>query len=518
MIRRHFQFVITASWYFALVGCASFGSHDDDLIFPASQHPGISYDELSEPEAPVNSPIKRSRPEDFRTSKNDRRSCNNAFDKIVTPARELAKIAGPLPPLAPGPLGATLDLNVADCSLQASKRHLVHSLYLAAHAHGGRILVLLPLTGPLHESGNAILSGMRQALAQRQINFDELVTVRDTRGDSITAEKVLAQTVLSEPISAIIGGVTSGEARILSTWAPKMAIPVVLVSAESTETATSSFLFRVFPSEKLLARSLLDYLRTRGISSVGVLRPWRAASTVFIDEFIKQSDTYDIIIKQDIAYNRDDFNSMESAARKLFKLEVQDRPQEYAELVESKRLQAEDAGTTFNPRTVALAPIVEFDAVLIPDNFRTVRHFVQIFKYLDVRKLQLLGTHEWRSSALVEPYEPYLNGAIFPDFIGSYQKLPPGVEVTTTQSPNFVHPDTAVQLDYQLIGYHAAALLAPLVSDTELLRREIAKELADTTQQKPGFFSSGRIFDEQRNSLWPSFIFSVAGKDIVQVR
>lgn len=519
MFMSSLKFVGVLAASLAVVACAS-TSANDDLTFPGDDNRSISYDELTEPDnATDKSPTPRSQIlNNRRSSKNDRQACESAFERIVTPVRALAAINGASPIQAGSPLAATLTLKNTDCQLHVAKRQLIHALYLAAHAHTGRVLALLPLTGPMNETGNAILSGMRKAYVEKNLDFDRLVSVRDTRGDSINTEKILAQTILSEPIAAIVGGVTSGEARILSSWAPRLSMPTVLVSPESPDTMASAFTFRVFPSEKLLAQAMVDYVNTRGIKNVGILRPWRSSSPTFLDEFIKQGAAVGIKVTQDVSYNRDDFHSMEAAAQKLFKIDIQERAEEYAELVETKRAEATDAGGTFNPRTVALSPIVDFDAVLIPDNFRTVRHFVQIFKYFDVRKLQLIGTHEWRSSALIEPYEPYLNGAIFPDFIGSYQKLPPGIEVTTSSSPNFVHPDSATQLDYTLIGYHAASFLAPAVADTDLMRREIAKELQDTKLTNQVFFANGKVFDDNRNSLWPSFIFSVTGKDIVQVR
>src|SRR5690606_24878972 len=98
------------------------------------------------------------------------------------------------------------------------------------------------------------------------------------------------------------------------------------------------------------------------------------------------------------------------------------------------RRAAEAQRVPFDPRMVVLKPIVNFDAVLLPDDFRTARHFAKLFKFHQVDKLTMIGNHEWRSPALVEPYDDFLEGSFFADFIGSYAKLPAAVSAPTAGS------------------------------------------------------------------------------------
>ena len=50
---------------------------------------------------------------------------------------------------------------------------------------------------------------------------------------------------------------------------------------------------------------------------------------------------------------------------------------------------AESEGKEFDPEKVHLPAKTDFDLVLIPDNFKVVRHFLKLFKFHGVKKSSL---------------------------------------------------------------------------------------------------------------------------------
>ena len=59
-------------------------------------------------------------------------------------------------------------------------------------------------------------------------------------------------------------------------------------------------------------------------------------------------------------------------------------------------------------------PIIDFDAVFIPDNFQRVAMIAPQLAYHDVLDVQLMGTSLWQSSQLIETAGDYVQDTIFP--------------------------------------------------------------------------------------------------------
>jgi ABC-type branched-subunit amino acid transport system substrate-binding protein len=69
-------------------------------------------------------------------------------------------------------------------------------------------------------------------------------------------------------------------------------------------------------------------------------------------------------------------------------------------------------------------PIVDFDALFIPDGFSQVGLIAPQLAYHDVTGVKLLGTNLWNSQKLVEMAAPYLQDAVFVDGFFSGSGLP----------------------------------------------------------------------------------------------
>ena len=164
---------------------------------------------------------------------------------------------------------------------------------------------------------------------------------------------------------------------------------------------------------------------------------------------------------------------------------------------------------------VLLKPMIEFDAVFIPDDFRTVRHFAKLFRYHMVGHMPLIGNHEWRSPALIDPYDDFLDGSIFGDFIGSYTNLPGRISAPTVASPYFVSPEQVTTVDFQLIGYRAGKAAGMARQAARPNRRQLADAMLTFTSDKDGFFGRGRVFDQERHSQWPTYLFTIVKNTLV---
>ena len=60
-------------------------------------------------------------------------------------------------------------------------------------------------------------------------------------------------------------------------------------------------------------------------------------------------------------------------------------------------------------------PIVDFDAIFIPDSPAKAGLIVPQLAYYDIENVYLLGTNLWHSPKLIEMAKDYVQGAIMPD-------------------------------------------------------------------------------------------------------
>lgn len=372
----------------------------------------------------------------------------------------------------------------------------------ATDENSGKIGVLLPLSGPDAETGVALRKGLESALGPQASRL----VVRDTASDARKAEEGLADLLFNENVLLVVAGGPSATVAPLVPWSEALVVPMIVMTGEKAPIDMSRFAFRVFPREHDMAQALVEAARQRDVRRLGVLRSDDGSSDALIANLRALGSHAQITLTNPVDYKSGDYRSMEAAIRSLFHIDRSERPGEYARLTRNAKRRAENAGVPFDPRSVILKPIVEIDGLVVADNFRIVRHFAKLLKFHGVSKLTLFGDTGWRSSGLFQPPEPFLEGSVFADFIGSYAKLPPGIAIPT--AGDFPDPREASSADFGFIGWRAGRVL-DLVLRLETSRRKIPRALALVPSPDGALFGEGPVFDESRSARWPVYVFTV---------
>lgn len=387
-------------------------------------------------------------------------------------------------------------------AVEASARELFPRV---VDENSGKIGVLLPLTGPGAEVGLALRKGLEIALGAQATRL----VVRDTGGDARKAEEAMADVLFRENVLLVVAGGPSATVAPLIPWSEALVVPLIVLAGEKASLGNSRFAFRVFPREHDMAQALVDSAQQRGLHRLGVLRSDDGGSDALIANLRALGSYAAIEFVPPVDYKSGDYRSMESAVRTLFRIDRSERSDEYSRLARNGRRRAEEAGMPFDPRSVILKPIVEIDGLVIPDNFRIVRHFAKLLKFHGVKKLTLLGDTGWRSSGLFQPPEPFLEGSIFADFIGSYAKLPTGIAIAA--AGDFPDPRDASVADFAFIGWRSGRVL-DMVMRLETARRKVPRALSLLPSPDTTLFGGGPLFDDGRAARWPVYVFTV-GKD-----
>ncbi len=450
------------------------------------------------------------------TTPADLASCQDLVKKVAPAYQNLSKL---LLPNTYTPTASSLDqVTQADpkaCSSPSQRSSLMHAIADALNNHSGKIGLILPLSGTRAPFANFVLAGMRTAFSESGINFDQQVVLKDSAGVAKTAETRLAELVFKDHVMLVVGGLDKTEADVLAPWSESLQVPMMLLTKDRDVTTHSNFAFTVYPDEKRLADTLAAAAQKRSYRRVAILRPAGGKSDKVAEYFKKDVIASGGTVNYDLVYTPGNFDSMQGASRQLFKTEAAERADEWRVAYKKARKQAEKEGVPFDPRMVVLKPIVDFDAVFIPDDFRTVRHFAKLFKFHMVDHLPMIGNHEWRSPALIEPFDDFLDGAIFADFIGSYGKLPSSVSAPTLSSPYFVAPQNVVAVDFQLIGYRAGKAARLATQNPKIPRRQMPQAMLAMMNDQSAAFGKGQVFDAERHSNWPTYLFNVTKGGLV---
>jgi hypothetical protein len=394
------------------------------------------------------------------------------------------------------------------CEQLTQRRELIQSALDTINLHSGKVGVLLPLTGPYAKDSNNIVAGMRASFSESGKSFDQKFILKDSGTSLQSMDKAIAELVLKDQVGLVIGGFTHTHAEHLAQWSERLFLPVILLNRDRNLTKPSRYAFMVYPDEARLADSLATAIHDKRLRKVAILKPLGGKADKVTTYFTQSLRTLGGEIQSELTYTPGNFESMQVAAHQLFQMSVTGREDELRAAHKKAKEVAEAEGVTFNPKMVFLKPKIEFDALFIPDDFRTVRYFAKIFRYNRVERITMIGNHEWRSPALIQPYDDLLGDSLFADFIGSYAKIPTGIQAPTTSSPYFVDPQSVTTIDFQLVGYRSAQV-AKASFDSTQTRRQIATAMAKMTAEQVGFPGKGRLFDDTRHSAWPTYLFTI---------
>ncbi|MBM4251735.1 MAG: hypothetical protein FJ146_07170 [Deltaproteobacteria bacterium] len=398
--------------------------------------------------------------------------------------------------------------SAATCDQAPARQDLVQSALTTINTHSGRIGLILPLTGPNAKLSNYVISGMRASFRDAGKSFEQEVILKDSGGSTAGMIRGLAELIVRDQVGVVIGGFNHSEAEILAKWSDKLFLPVVLLNRDRDLTKASRYAFMVYPDELRLADALVQGMAERRLKRVAILKPTSGKADKVVEYFKQSMVAAGGEIVTELPYTQGSFETMQEAAFKLFKMSMTGREEEFKATYKKIQEEAEANGEAFNPKMVYLKPITDFDAVFIPDDFRTIRYFIKIFRYNRVERLTMIGNHEWRSPALIEPYDDFLSGSIFADFIGSYAKIPPSIPAPMLNNQYFVDPQSVASIDFQLVGFRSAQVARAAINQ-QAGRRQIATAMAKVTTDQVGFPGNVRLFDDTRHAAWPTYLFTI---------
>jgi hypothetical protein len=372
-------------------------------------------------------------------------------------------------------------LRATDCDSFRKRGDIMSKLDSIYSDHKNLIGIILPPTTTNELAVQTILDQLRQTLGELGISQPEKrLLIRRVAKNESDVLKTASELSYIHGVSLLLT-TNSYHAKVLSGFSDLSQVPIMVINPQDSRTKTTQST-RIYPRWDILAKKLTDEIARLGATHATIMYP-KGADLDFAQELKKSKSLIFMESSYDPTSPTTLLSDIKSAsARMAF---IRSRAQ----------------------------------AVIILDNFKMVRHIVNMLRPTAASQQTLLfaGNQQWRSPALVTPKEDALQGAVFGDFIGSYDQLPPSLKVATTEGPFFAPIQIANKLDYQLIGYRIGSLAVDVFSH-RWSRQQITRNLLQTINHWDDYFPAhAPAFDENRASNWPTFLFRVQDETIIPV-
>ncbi len=455
--------------------------------------------------AKVNTPLTtppNKNPSEAATGTED---CTKLFLKFGVPIQQLWSMRGK-DLRGEDTDGAALleDFTAGHCQSTEMRADLTSLIAKILNNHSGKIGVILPLASNNHLLH--FIHGLEENIRSKNLDPKKILVVLDNQNKDDITSQAMAALYFEHKVSAIIGGYTAKDSVIIRQWGSKLLVPTFLLTEPPVGPPLAN-IYYARPTQQSLAKAAVNANIRFGHKRISILSPADQHSDSFIAAYEAAAKDAGLTVINRVAYDSKRYDLMEASAKKIFNLDSRVRQDELKELYKAAKDQAKANGEKFNPNMVALQPDIQQDAVLIPDNFKVVRHFAKIFAFLGVRNMPLFGQFEWRSEGLLTQWDSFLTGSYFVDFLGAYSALPVPIRLPTSQgSPYFVAPDKIEQADYSLVGWRTIEWPLRLAAKTSEARRKLSKLIPKIKDDR----TEGN-YDLENTIIWSPSVFTVNG-------
>jgi len=386
---------------------------------------------------------------------------------------------------------------------------------------------LLPLSGPFALYGQEVLNGLELGFDIFQENEESLssmeLVIRDTEGDPETAIEAMKELAAKERALVTIGPLISKVAEGVVEKAQELGMPIITLSQSDAITKKGEMVFQncLNPEDQL--KSLVNkVMGEMGLKRFAILYPANSYGKYFMNKLWDKVESNGGVITAVESY---DTKSTDFAVeiKKMVGLfyprpkpnieEEEEEKEEGKEQLEQKMEGPEAEGEVKieeQDLEEELEPIVDFDAVFIPDSYERAGLIASQLAYHDVLGVTLLGTNLWNSPKLIDIAGRYVHGAIFPSgfFSGS----------------GYIGVDSFVD-QYRTSFGQEPQFLAAIGYDTIRVVKEILKEKGNNIKTRENFRSAlagnkyfdsvtgPMFFDEERRAKRNPLLLTISGRN-----
>lgn len=334
---------------------------------------------------------------------------------------------------------------------------------------------ILPLSGRHSVVAYRTLRGLQLGLGIFGNHPSEFeLAIVDSEGNPDAARRAVEKLVTENHVIAIVGSLLSRTSVAVASKANELGVPSIALSQKAGITDIGEYVFRnALTSEMQIAEIVRIAMEEKKYKKFAILYPndnyGSEYTNLFWDQVLARGG--EIVGAQSYNPKETDFRS--PMARLVGKYYLDDRLDEYKILAKDWYSKQKYINTRNTPPEDLLKPIVNFDAIFVPDSTKAVGQIAPMLAYLDIKKMNLIGTNLWNTPSLLKRGQNYVEGAVFVDSLLAEDRAFKESEFYTDFYNTF---GTAPGI-FESQGYDAGLVLRQIIASGESTRVGVAERL-----------------------------------------
>lgn len=400
----------------------------------------------------------------------------------------------------------TLQSKYPDSSQAHQAKEILRSTQ-KVEVSGRAIGVLLPLTGKFSKVGSQARQGIELAFEKNSnLVFEDC---GETPEQALTALETL---VNDKGVVAVIGPLLSKGIDQITARAQELGVPIISLAQQPGKQGDLIFQASLTARQQAteIAKYAFNELEARRFA---ILYPAGRFGDEYSQAFWDAVEELGGEVVGFEAYppKETDFKQSIDRLSGLFYMEARNR-----EVNELARLRKENQITKRTRKTedyFRLRPVVDYDAVFIPDEAKVIGQILPTFPYRDVERVYFLGTSTWNSPTLADRIGGQSEWSFFVDGYLANAGNAETNRFNNRYRTNYESAPGAIEA----ISYDAASVVASIMKEKvgDVSRNEM-KELLTQTKNFPGV--TGRISVQNGLFLRPLKILTVNRSTIVEAK
>ncbi len=365
--------------------------------------------------------------------------------------------------------------------------------------------VILPLSGKSGPVAQKTLRAVQMGLDLHSSSSRFKLAVMDSEGHPDNARRAVERLVKEDNVIAIIGSLLSKTASAEVSKADELGVPSVVLSQKSGITDVGPSVFRNSLTSEMQVHHLVHVaMNDLGMKKFAILYPndpyGVEYANIFWDEVLARGGQ--IAAAQPYSEKETDFRG--PVQRLVGTYYIEARMEEFRAKQKELKNQKKGSVRQEDKYEDLLQPIIDFDAIFIPDSAKTLGQISAFLSYTGVKGVKLLGTNLWNSPGIAKRAGNFSNSLVFVDGVlnqsVNYQKS----KFVQEYKNLFGEEPSLIEIQ----AYDSALILRQLINSGATTREELAMRL-NSLQEFPG--SLGPLgMNKNREVLRPMVALTVA--------
>jgi branched-chain amino acid transport system substrate-binding protein len=376
---------------------------------------------------------------------------------------------------AEGAFGRVIEIEPAS-DLAAQSRTILEQIAGRRRVDPYVIGAVLPLTGKYSSIGYKTLHGLQMGLGLSGGDSSSFkLAVVDSAGNSDVARRAVDKLVSEDSVIAIVGDLTSKTAEAVALKGDELGVPTVALSQRTGLTSIGPYVFRnALTSRAIVAELVRSAMEDQGLKKFAVLFPNDSYGVEYTNLFWDEVTARGGEIRSAQPYDPKTLELRGPIQRLVGTFFVESRLEEYNFFLKGWFGSQKFVGLRTAPPDDLLKPVVDFEALFIPDSVTNLGQVASMLLYNDVSGVRLMGTNLWNSPELIERGTQLIENALFVDSVTS---TPDVLRKTDFFKKYLAHFSSEPSI-FEAQAYDSALALRNLVSGGARSRVELRDRLS----------------------------------------